>query len=618
MFDVSDAQVPSPGDDEAVSTPIADYAALGDGRTVALVSRSGSVDWLCLPDLDSPACFAALLGTPDHGRWLLGVRGATQVSRRYVGDSFVLETTYRTAGGVARALDWMPTRDGRADISRKIEVLEGAVTVEHELVVRFDYGAVEPWVTSDGQVLRAVAGPDSLTLRADRLPQHPRGPRHRHADTFVLHAGETFEATCTWTPSWEPVPPALPGRGPEATRVDWERWTSGLAVGERHREPVVRSLLALRLLTHSLTGGIAAAATTSLPELPGGARNWDYRFCWLRDAALAVTALARAGAVDEARKWRDWLVRALAGRPADMQIMYALDGSRDDKLVERVREHLPGWEGSAPVRTGNGAVRQVQHDALGEVLCALDVAAHAGLPRSATSWAVERALVNDLVHRWRQPDHGIWEVRGPVQHFVQSKVMAWAAFDRAVRAVEEHGQDMTGHERDLELWRRCRAEVRAEVLERGWSDGLGSFVQHYGADHVDASLLSLLRVGFLPPEDPRAVGTVRRVQRDLSTPSGFVRRYATDLTDDGLPGGEGTFVACTFWLVEALCAIGALDEAEALFERALEACNDVGLMAEEYDPDARAQLGNTPQALSHLALVGAAQALDAAHERRAC
>ncbi len=448
-----------------MSTPIADYAALGDGRTVALVSREGSVDWLCLPDLDSPACFAALLGTPENGRWALGVRGATQVSRRYVGDSFVLETEYRTPTGRARALDRMPTRDGHADLSRKIEVLEGEVTVVHELVVRFDYGAVEPWVTSDGSVLRIVAGPDSLTLRADRLPHQPHALGHRHADVFTLRAGETFSATCTWTPSWEPVPAALPGRGAEATCVDWERWSSRLVVADRHRAPVMRSLLVLRLLTRSLTGGIAAAATTSLPELPGGERNWDYRFCWLRD----------------------------------------------DKLLERTRDHLPGWEASSPVRTGNGAVGQVQHDALGEVLCALDVAARAGLPRSVTSWAVERALVNDLVHRWRQPDHGIWEVRGPVQHFVQSKVMTWAAFDRAVRAVEEHGQDMTGHEDDVALWRRCRAEVRTEVLTHGWSDDLGSFVQHYGADHVDASLLSILRVGFLPPDDPRAVGTVRRV-----------------------------------------------------------------------------------------------------------
>lgn len=601
-----------------MSTPISDYAAVGDGRTVALVSRAGSIDWLCLPDLDSPACFAALLGTPEHGRWHLGVRDATDVVRRYVGDSFVLETEYRTPTGRARALVWMPTRDGRADLSRRIEVLEGEVTVEHELVVRFDYGAVEPWVTSDGRTLRAVAGPDSLVLRADRLPHQSRVPAHRHVDTFTLRAGETFDATCTWTQSWEPVPLPLPGRGHEATRVDWERWSSRLVVADRHREPVVRSLLVLRLLTHSVTGGIAAAATTSLPELVGGERNWDYRFCWLRDAALTVTALVRAGAVDEARTWRDWLVRALAGRPEDLQIMYALDGSRDDKLLERVRDHLPGWEGSSPVRTGNGAVGQLQHDALGEVLCALDEASRAGLPRTATSWAVERALVNDLVTRWREPDHGIWEVRGPMQHFVQSKVMTWAAFDRAVRAVEEHGEHMTGHDEDVARWRRCRAAVKADVLEHGWSDELGSFVQHYGADHVDASLLTILRVGFLDPDDPRAVSTVRRVQDDLSTPSGFVRRYSTEKTHDGLAGGEATFVACTFWLVEALCMIGEVDEAEALFARGLEACNDVGLMAEEYDPVARAQLGNTPQALSHLALVGAAQALDAAHQERAC
>lgn len=602
-----------------MSTPISDYAALGDGRTVALLSRDGSVDWLCLPDLDSPACFAALLGTREHGHWTLTVRDPVEITRRYLGSSFVLETEYRTATGRARALDWMPTRDGRADLARRIEVLEGEVTIEHELVVRFAYGAIEPWVTSAGDTLRAVAGPDSLVLRADRLPhQHPTGP-HRHVDTFTLRAGAAFDAICTWTPSWEPVPPAvIPAHEPGKTCADWEAWVERLTVADMHREPVVRSLLVLRLLTHSVTGGIAAAATTSLPEHPGGDRNWDYRFCWLRDAALTITALVGAGAVDEARTWRDWLIRALAGRPEDLQIMYALDGSRDDRLVERTRPHLPGWQGSTPVRTGNAAVSQLQHDVLGEVLCAFDEASRAGLPRTSTSWAVERALVNDLVSHWREPDHGIWEVRGPVRHFVQSKVMSWAAFDRAIHAVEEHGQDMSGHEGDVDRWRECRAAIHAEVLDRGWDESLGSFVQHYGASHVDGSLLTILRVGFLDADDPRAIGTVRRIQRDLSTPAGFVRRYATDQTDDGLGGSEATFVACTFWLVEALCGIGALDEAEALFDRALEACNDVGLMAEEYDPVARAQLGNTPQALSHLALVGAAQALDAAHRARAC
>ncbi len=595
------------------STPISDYAVLGDGRSAALVSRSGSVDWLCLPDFDSPACFAALLGTPEHGRWLLTVQDATEVTRAYDGDSFVLRTTYRTPTGTARVTDAMPTADGRADLVRRLEVLEGEVVVEHEWVVRFGYGKVAPWVSRIAdpaspfgpEALRAVAGPDALVLRGTRLPSSDPHQR-RHRDVFTASAGEVVDLALTWSRSWLPVPEPLEvGDRFERTAHLWEGWAEGARYDGPHRDSVTRSLLVLRLLTHTATGGIVAAATTSLPEDFGGERNWDYRFSWLRDAAMTVEALLASGFRDEIAAWRDWLMRAIAGDPADLQIMYGIDGRRD--LPESELDHLPGYAGSRPVRIGNAAVSQVQNDVLGEVMCALDVARDAGLPETANSWAVQRHLLDDLVEHWRRPDRGIWEVRGPEREFVHSRVMSWAALDRGVRAVEVHG-----HDGPVEVWRRTRDEIHAEVLERGWDPELGSFVQYYGAHHVDAALLQMLQVGFLPADDERVRATVRRIQRDLGVEGGLILRYSTEATADGLRGEEHPFLVCCFWLADALARIGEVDEAVALFDRLVATRNDVGLMAEEFDPRGGVMAGNFPQAFSHLGLIQAAHSI-AAH-----
>lgn len=595
------------------STPISDYAVLGDGRSAALVSRSGSVDWLCLPDFDSPACFAALLGAPEHGRWLLTVQDATEIDRTYDGDSFVLRTTYRTPTGLARVSDAMPTADGRADLVRRLEVLEGEVVVEHEWVVRFGYGKVQPWVSRipdpgspyGPQALRAVAGPDALVLRGTRLPSSDARAR-RHRDVFTAAAGDVIDLALTWSRSWLAVPTPLEvGDRFERTAHQWEGWAEGARYDGPHRDAVTRSLLVLRLLTHSATGGIVAAATTSLPEDFGGERNWDYRFSWLRDAAMTVEALLASGFRDEIAAWRDWLLRAIAGDPADLQIMYGIDGRRD--LPESELDHLPGYAGSRPVRIGNAAVSQVQNDVLGEVMCALDVARDAGLPETPNSWAVQRHLLDDLVEHWRRPDRGIWEVRGPEREFVHSRVMSWAALDRGVRAVEVHGNDGP-----VEVWRRTRDEIHAEVLERGWDPELGSFVQYYGAHHVDAALLQMLQVGFLPPDDDRLRATVRRIQRDLGVEGGLILRYSTEATADGLRGEEHPFLVCCFWLADALARIGEVDEAVALFDRLVATRNDVGLMAEEFDPHAGVMAGNFPQAFSHLGLIQAAHSI-AAH-----
>ena len=586
--------------------PIADYAVLGDGRTAALVSLRGSVDWLCLPGFDSAACFAALLGTPEHGRWLLTVPDADDVTRRYVGDSFVLETTYRSPTGTAVVRETMPLGDGRADIVRRIECTGGEVAVRHEWTVRFGYGDIEPWVhrlTDDSgeDALRAIAGPDALLLRGDRLP---RAEDHHHVDSFSLRAGENVELALTWIPSWSPVPERLtiPDRIDE-TLIEWGLWARASDYTGSYRAAVIRSLLVLRLLTDSETGGIVAAPTTSLPEDFGGTRNWDYRYCWLRDAAMTLEALLEHGYRDEATEWRDWLLRAVAGDPADLQIMYRVDGGRD--LPERELAHLPGYAGSRPVRIGNAAVGQVQNDVLGEVMCALALARDCGLPDSPESWSMQRHLVDELVQHWREPDRGIWEVRGDPQHFTHSKVMSWAALDRAVRAVEEHGLDGP-----VDEWRRVREAIRADVLEHAWDAELGTFVQAYGAKHVDAALLAIAAVGFLPPDDPRLLATVAAVRRDLEIAPGLLRRYPTDETDDGVGGDEHAFLACSFWLADALARIGDIDGAEQVLDRLIGLTNDVGLLAEQYDPKGRRMAGNMPQALSHLALVRAVHSHD--------
>ena len=589
-------------------TPIGDYAVLGDGTTAALVSRTGSVDWMCLPRFDSPACFAALLGGPEHGRWLLTVRGATQITRRYLDESFVLETTYVTASGTAVVLEAMPLGDDRADLIRRLEVRSGTVTVEHEWVVRFGYGAFEPWVhrirDADGHAsIRAIAGPDSLVLRGDRMP---RASGRRHHDEFELSAGEAVEFAVTWIPSWSPVPPQLsiPERL-EATRIRWGQWARTCEYEGPYRAAVVRSLLVLRMLTDADTGGIVAAPTTSLPEQLGGERNWDYRYCWLRDASMTLGALLDYGYRAEATDWRDWLIRAVAGSPKDLQIMYGVDGRRD--LPERVLDHLPGYAGSRPVRIGNAAVSQVQNDVLGEVMSALQLARQSGLEDSADSWSMQRKLVADLERRWREPDRGIWEVRGDARHFTHSKVMSWTAFDCAVRAVEEHG--LTG---PVERWRAERDEIRADVLANGFDAGRGTFVQYYGALHTDASLLQMARVGFLPADDPRVLGTIAAIRAELEVSGGLVYRYRADRTDDGLEGGEHPFLACSFWLADAIARSGDVAESGRLLDRLTGLVNDVGLLSEEYDAASATMVGNFPQALSHLALVRAVYSHDAA------
>lgn len=590
------------------STPIGDYAVLGDGRTAALVSRAGSVDWLCPSRFDSPACFAALLGEPEHGRWLLAVDDATRVTRRYLGDSFVLETTVETPTGTAVLLDAMPLGDDRCDLVRRVTATRGTVRVRHEWVVRFGYGRVEPWVhrvqDPDGvEVIRAVAGPDSVVLRGDRLPR-PHG--RAHTDAFTLDEGGSVELAQTWVPSWQPVPRAPRGAHRiEATEERWGRWARASRYTGTYRDAVVRSLLVLRLLTDEQTGGIVAAATTSLPEDPGGERNWDYRYCWLRDAAMTLEALLEHGYRDEAQAWRQWLLRAVAGDPADIQIMYGVDGSRD--LPERTLDHLPGYAGSRPVRVGNAAVGQVQNDVLGEVMAALHLARAAGVAEGADSWSLQRHLVDHLCRTWRSPDSGIWEVRGGPRHFTHSKVMAWVAFDRAVRAVEEHG--LPG---PVERWRTERDAVHADVLAHGWDADRGTFVQHYGATHTDASLLQLVLVGFLPADDPRLVSTVAAVRAELEVAPGLLLRYRTDRTDDGLRGTEHPFLACTGWLADALARQGDVAGSTQVLDVLTGLSTDVGLLAEEYDPTTRQMVGNLPQALSHLALVRAVQSHDAA------
>ena len=587
---------------------------LGDARSVAVVSRRGSIDWLCLPILDSAACFSALLGTSENGRWLLtavGVDADVAVERRYVGDSFELQTTYTTPTGVARVSEVMPVGGDRADLIRRVEGISGTVTFVHEWVVRFNYGKTRPWVRRDldpsgTEVLRAISGPNALTLHGDRLPRALQG---RHQDRFQIDAGGRLEFVLTWTPSWEPIP--------EAPDVDeelrhslgqWSAWARANTYQGQYREEVVRSLLVLRLLTQQPTGGIAAAATTSLPERIGGERNWDYRYCWLRDAAMSLEALLELGYREEASGWRDWLLRAAAGDPDNLQIMYRLDGSQE--LPERVLDHLAGYEGSRPVRIGNGAVHQHQNDVLGEVMLALDLARRSGLAQNHDAWALQRHLVEAMISHWREPDHGIWEVRGPRRHFTHSKVMCWAVMDCAVRAVEVHGLDGP-----VRRWHRTREEIRADVLAHGFNEELGSFVQFYGSDQTDAALLQIAQVGFLPTDDPRVLGTISRVREQLSD-GPWVHRYLNAPETDGLKGGESPFLACCFWLVDALARTGDVETAEEYMGQLLAVTNDVGLLSEEYDPHARRFTGNIPQAFSHLTLIRAAHSIYAARQLR--
>ncbi len=580
---------------------IADYAYLGDLQTGVLVGRDGSIDWCCFPRFDSGACFAALLGAPEHGRWLVApVDPVIHTSRRYRPDTLILETIHETSSGAVRVIDFMPPRGTAPDIVRIVEGLRGTVRMRSTLAVRFDYGRIVPWVRRVDGALLAVAGPDALCLRA---PVQAHGEDLTTVAEFDVVEGDRTPFVLTWYPSHEPLPAAIePEVALWETEAFWLDWSGRCSTGGEYEDVIRQSLLVLKALTYAPSGGIVAAPTTSLPEWLGGVRNWDYRYCWLRDASLTLVAMLRAGYGDEAIAWRDWLLRAIAGDPAEIQIMYGITGER--RLEERELEWLPGFENSAPVRVGNAASKQVQLDVYGEVMDAAYLTLVHGGSESDFSWAMLKHLLSWLEDGWRMEDAGIWEVRGPLRHFTHSKVMAWVAFDRAVRMSEEFQRDGP-----VERWRAVRDEIKVQVLASAWSERQGAFAQSYGSDELDASVLLLPIVGFLPADDPRIVSTVDAIQRELSVDGLLLRYRVEDHQADGLPPGEGAFLACSFWLVEVMALQGRDEEARALFERLLGLRNDLGLLAEEYDPASGLLLGNFPQAFSHLALVTAALTL---------
>lgn len=590
--------------------PIEDYALLSDARTGALVSRDGSIDWLCLPRFDAPSLFGALLGAPENGCWSLRPLDDSATARRhYISDTFILVTRWETASGVAEVQEFMPLHSSRSDLVRRIVGISGRVDFATELRLHFDYSRRLPWVrqvgTHDHPALHATAGPEAVIVRGARL----HAEDHVHRGTVTVEAGENRDLVLSWFPSHEHAPEPLDVEDAlAATRSWWQGWASGIEHDGPHRDEVVRSLLVLRALTNKDTGGIVAAATTSLPEQFGGSRNWDYRFVWLRDAALTLEALIAHGFLSEAHHWRRWLLRAVAGEPGEVQIMYGIAGERD--LAEREMPSLPGYDGAAPVRIGNGAVDQYQGDVIGEVLVALEAARIAGLEEGDFSWPLQRALIEHVVGSLDRPDNGIWEIRGEPQWFTHSRVMMWAAVDRGVRAVREHG--LPG---DADRWATTREDLRREIDQHGVHAEEGYFVQHFGSAEVDASLLVLPQVGYCAPDDPRMLRTVQQMERTLLR-DGFLLRYRTESGVDGLEGGEHPFLACSFWLVEQYAATGRLDDARDLMDRLVDMANDLGLLSEEYDVAGRRQAGNTPQALSHLSLIRAADAL-AGHRGRA-
>jgi GH15 family glucan-1,4-alpha-glucosidase len=583
-----------------MSSSIEDYALIGDCETAALVSDKGSIDWLCFPRFDSGACFAALLGTPENGRWLISPAGAIKSSRRrYRGDTLILETDYETDSGSVTLIDFMPLRNERPDLVRIVRGGRGEVPMRMELIIRFDYGWVVPWVSSVGDGIRATAGPDTLYLHTD---VKVRGERLHTVADFTVSEGQTIPFQLIWTPTYAPEP-AL--RDPEdvlrQTEAFWQEWTGRCTYQGEWRDAVVRSFVTLKALTYMPTGGIIAAATTSLPEHMGGTRNWDYRYCWIRDATFTLYALMTGGYTEEASAWREWLVNAVAGSPSEIQIMYGLAGER--RLTELELKWLPGYERSSPVRIGNAAYGQHQLDVYGEVMDMLYLARRRGLDPSENAWKVQTALMNFLEKDWRKPDEGIWEVRGPRRQFTHSKVMAWVAIDRMVKSVELFGLDGP-----LDKWRRLRKEIHDEICREGFDPHLNSFVQYYGSKETDASLLMLPLVGFLPATDPRMIGTVEFIQRRLMR-NGLVYRYVTQPEVDGLPPGEGALLICTFWLADNLALQGLYHPAREIFERLIDLRNDVGLLSEQYDPVARRFLGNFPQAFSHIGLINTARNL---------
>ena len=571
--------------------------------------RNGSIDWLCLPRFDSGACFAALLGGPEYGRWLLAPADPdAKVRRRYRGDTLVLETEFTTPGGTVRLIDFMPPQGAvgtsQHDVIRIVEGVEGRVPMAMELRLRFDYGSVMPWTkTSDG-ILRAVAGPDSVTIRT---PVSLESEADATVARFEVAAGQRVPFVLAWKPSHLAPPEAAdPDGALRLTEQWWQEWADACQIRSEHRDLVVRSLITLRGLTYAPTGGIVAAPTTSLPERIGGERNWDYRFVWLRDATFTLYALSVGGYEAEARSWRDWLLRAAAGSPADLRIMYGLAGER--RLPEMELPWLPGYEGSRPVRVGNGAYLQFQMDTFGEVIDALYVARERGLEPEEEAWELQVALLEFLEGNWQRADHGLWEVRGPARPFTHSRLMSWVAFDRAVKTLER-----TPIDGPAERWQKIRDEIRSEIMTRGYDASRNTFVQSYGSDALDAALLLIPQVGFLEPNDSRVVGTVEAVLEDLSMTDALIRRYRTEETDDGLAGHEGAFIICSFWMVDALALMGRREEARRRFDVLTGLANDLGLLAEEYDPVAGHMLGNFPQAFSHVGLIDSADTLADRH-----
>ncbi|MFB8144233.1 glycoside hydrolase family 15 protein [Streptomyces parvus] len=590
---------------------IEDYALIGDMQTAALVCRDGTADWLCLPRFDSHAVFAGLLGTEEHGFWRLGparaegTEPASADRRRYRGDSLILESEWDTPRGTVRVTDFMPPRDGAPQLIRIVEGVSGRVPMRSELRMRFSYGRVTPWVHKVDNRTVAVAGPDSVWLDTEA---ETYGQNLTTYSDFTVGPGDRVAFTISWQPSHH-EPPALPEpeNSLEATENFWREWVEQCTYHGPYREAVVRSLITLKALTYAPTGGIVAAPTTSLPEEIGGVRNWDYRYTWLRDAAITLSSLLRTGYREEARAWREWLLRAVAGDPENLQIMYGIAGERE--LGEAELDWLPGYENSSPVRVGNGAANQLQLDVYGEVTEALHLAHMTGLTRNDYAMGLQLKLIEYLEKHWEEPDEGIWEVRGPRRHFVHSKVMAWVAVDRTIKLVESG--DVEG---PLERWYELRDDIHRDVCERGYDKERNTFTQSYGSKELDASLLLIPQMGFLPPDDKRVIGTIEAIQRELSTEDGFILRYPTEGEDagvDGLEGDEGAFLACSFWMADDLAMIGRVDEARQLFEKLLSLRNDLGLLAEEWDSNLQRQVGNFPQAFSHVPLIDTALRLTA-------
>jgi GH15 family glucan-1,4-alpha-glucosidase len=581
-----------------VPSHIEDYALIGDCQTAALVSRNGSIDWLCLPRFDSGACFAALLGGPEHGRWTLAPKGRVhRVTRAYREGTLVLDTTFECDGGTVVLTDFMPLRERVPHLVRIVRCTRGHVRMATQLVIRFDYGSIVPWVRRHAQELVAIAGPDSLRIQSE-VPL--RGENLTTVGEFDLHHGQEVALSATWHPSHVKSPERIDERALlRGAERDWRAWSSRCTYEGPWRDLVLRSLMTLKALTHSPTGGIIAAPTTSLPERLGGVRNWDYRFTWVRDATFTLIALVENGYIDEALAWRDWLLRAVAGDPAKLQILYGVDGSR--RVEEWEIDWLPGYEGSHPARVGNAAYKQRQLDVYGEIMDAMHQARRYGFPPEPEAWGVARTLLEHLETCWADSDEGIWEIRGPQRQFTHSKMMAWVAFDRAVKRLQ--AGDVAG---PSERWAALRDHIHEDVCRRGYDESVGAFVQYYGSKELDASLLMMPLVGFLPVTDPRVQSTIHAIQRDLVTDDGLVRRYRTDREIDGLPEGEGIFLPCSYWLADDLAMMGRHEEARRLFERLVGLCNDVGLVSEEYDPHSGRLVGNFPQAFTHVSLVNSA------------